>query len=83
MKFRMVIASLSQKEQDYLISQYKKNNCEINTNKNGWLTIEAEDSFERCMILMAIGMHFPDYSVTMISQGGDGCVKGEKKEDTS
>lgn len=83
MKFRMVIANLKQKEKDYLISQYKRRDCKIDSNKNGWLTIEAEDAFERCMILMSIGMHFPDYSVTMICQGGDDDVKGEKKEDTS
>ena len=77
MLFRMVISKLEPKEHDYLISQYKLRKCSISSQDSTSLIIEADDTFEQSMMLMAIGMHFTDYTVTLISKGGGGLVKEE------
>lgn len=84
MYFKMTVANLTEKDADFLKKQFKGKNCKVQQDKYGWSIIEAEDTFENCMVLLAIGMIFPDYSATFSTIGGGFNVeKVEEKEESN
>ncbi len=64
MFLKVVVFHLTDDESEYLVNQYSQRGLKA-VAFNGTVTLEAEDTFERCMIYMAIGQQFPDYEVYM------------------
>lgn len=64
MFLKVVVFHLTDDDSEYLVKQYSQRGLKA-VAFNGTVTLETEDTFERCMIYMAIGQQFPDYEVYM------------------
>lgn len=69
MKLKVVVLNLTEDEQKFLIGQYAKKGQTAVAIQNT-VVLETEDTFERCMIWMAIGQQFPDYEIYMSQKRG-------------
>ena len=61
---KVTVLNLKEKDQEYLINQYAARGLKA-VAYGDTVVLETEDTFERCMIYMAMGQQFPDYEVRL------------------